>query len=121
MRSAALFEISLILFYFGYTVAQVSNATCLPTYDWMLNDYQQNPCQVAAYLGGVCEPKSKFVVAALRPGENYPGPSLQQSNACRCSSVLYSLLSACATCQSAKYLRYIVVPTLYSIFNQLCD
>ncbi|KAJ7271979.1 hypothetical protein B0H12DRAFT_672587 [Mycena haematopus] len=106
MRKAILLRTLPISFHFRSTAAQVSNVTCGPPYDWMLKAYQQNPCQVAAYLGGVCDAKSEFVVAPLGPGEYYPGPSLEQSNPCRCSSVFYSLLSACAICQSKGYLRW---------------
>ncbi|KAJ6525643.1 hypothetical protein B0H19DRAFT_585609 [Mycena capillaripes] len=106
MHNTMLVEIATILLCFRHTSAQGLNATCGPSYDWMLNAYGQNPCEVASYLDGVCEPGSEFVVKALRPGEYYPGPLPQQSNTCRCSSVLYSLLSACAICQSGKYLRY---------------
>ncbi|KAJ7172287.1 hypothetical protein C8R46DRAFT_142896 [Mycena filopes] len=97
---------------------RASDVTCEASYDWMLNAYQQNPCQVASYLGGICEPGTEFQVSELGPGEYYPGPSAQQSNPCRCSSVLYSLLSACAACQSHKYLSWSVYnnncPTIYS-------
>ncbi|KAJ6502357.1 hypothetical protein C8R45DRAFT_976369 [Mycena sanguinolenta] len=106
MRGPTLFETALVLFHFRAATAQVSNVTCGPSYGWMLNNYQQNPCQVAAYLGGVCEAKSEFVIVPLGPGQYYPGPSLEQSNPCRCSSVLYSLLSACAVCQSRDFLSW---------------
>ncbi|KAJ7940438.1 hypothetical protein B0H13DRAFT_1938104 [Mycena leptocephala] len=106
MQSAILFNIAAIFFCFGKTSGQMLNATCGPSYDWMLNTYRQNPCEVASYLGGVCEPESEFVVAALKPGEYYTGPSPEQSNPCRCSSVLYSLLSACAICQSRQCLSW---------------
>ncbi|KAJ7905711.1 hypothetical protein B0H14DRAFT_22212 [Mycena olivaceomarginata] len=106
MRSAMFFEITSILFCFRYAAARVSNATCGSSYNWMLNVYQQDPCTVAAYLVRVCDAGPEFVVPALGPGEYYPGPSLQKSNPCRCSSVLYSLLSACAVCQSRQYLSW---------------
>ncbi|KAJ6597080.1 hypothetical protein DFH09DRAFT_111236 [Mycena vulgaris] len=102
MRGAILFETATIVLCARTTLAQVSNASCGPSYNWMLNSYQQNPCQVAAYLSGVCNP-GESDVPALKPGDLYPGPTPQQSNSCRCSSVLYSLLSACAVCQSRGY------------------
>jgi hypothetical protein len=43
------------------------------------------------------------------PEYHYVGPELGYANACECSSVKYSLLSACALCQNAttalKYVR----------------
>jgi hypothetical protein len=46
------------------------------------------------------------------PNFNYVGPGLGNDNACLCSSVFYSLLSACSLCQSARYYRY-VNPSTY--------
>jgi len=40
--------------------------------------------------------------------QSSPGPTLQQSYACRCSSVFYSLLSACAVCQSGGYISWLI-------------
>jgi len=36
----------------------------------------------------------------------YQGPTVAQANPCACSSVFYSLLSACADCQSGKLLTW---------------
>ncbi|KAJ7087848.1 hypothetical protein C8R44DRAFT_819958 [Mycena epipterygia] len=111
MRSLKLFEILSILFSFREASAQ---ATCGPSYNWMLNSYQQDPCEVAAYLGGVCDSGAGFSIAALIPGDYYTGPTVQQSNPCRCSSVFYSLLSACAICQSGECLSW-------SIYSHNCS
>jgi len=46
-----------------------------------------------------------FNLVPLRSGNVYSGPSLTTANACRCSSVYYSLLSACAHCQGRGYLQ----------------
>lgn len=80
---------------------------------------------MAAYLGSVCDDGctqftltaeavasrnfAVFLVPAL--GNNselgfYQGPTVAQANPCGCSSVFYSLLSACADCQSGKFLLY---------------
>ncbi|KAJ7709711.1 hypothetical protein B0H17DRAFT_234229 [Mycena rosella] len=114
MKRATLFGISSILFGLRETAAQISNATCGPSYNWMLNSHRQNPCQVVAHLGGVCDAGAQTNIPALKPGELYIGPTQQESNACRCSSVFYSLLSACAICQSREYLNW-------SIYNRSCS
>ncbi|KAJ7444911.1 hypothetical protein FB451DRAFT_1293817 [Mycena latifolia] len=108
MRSTILFEIAAFLFCFRKTLAQVSNATssCGPSYNWMFNSYQQNPCQVAARLAGVCDSGSESDVPILKPGNIYTGPTSYEANQCRCSSIFYSLLSACSICQSRQYLSW---------------
>jgi len=45
-------------------------------------------------------------VPPLASGLVYLGPTLGYGNGCRCSSVFYSLLSACALCQSDDYLKW---------------
>ncbi|KAJ6623492.1 hypothetical protein B0H10DRAFT_2010041 [Mycena sp. CBHHK59/15] len=108
MRSSASFAMasSLVLFAYFQRASAESNATCPLSYNWMLNSYQQSPCQVAAYLGGVCGSGPAFGVPNLAPGDYYNGPTREQSNSCRCSSVFYSLLSACAVCQSRAFLNW---------------
>ena len=46
------------------------------------------------------------VIPSLPPGTSYDGPSADGSNECTCSSVYYSLLSACAICQERPTIRY---------------
>ncbi|KAK0210847.1 hypothetical protein DFS33DRAFT_332575 [Desarmillaria ectypa] len=88
-------------------VSQVSQATCNASTDsnWSFNSLNQSPCTVAAYLGGVCN-SGNFTVTPLREGQLYAGPTLEQANSCRCSSVFYSLISACALCQGRIYERF---------------
>lgn len=50
---------------------------------------------------------SDFPVPALGPTENYLGPIPTAANQCRCSSVFYSMLSACAVCQNALISTYV--------------
>ncbi|KAH9483714.1 hypothetical protein JR316_0003190 [Psilocybe cubensis] len=87
-----------------YSQAQ-STAKCLPGFDWSFNSLGQSPCDVAAALGGVCIGTS-FQLGALSPGLIYLGPTPAQANSCRCSSVYYSLLSACSVCQDANFLKW---------------
>ncbi|KAJ8078922.1 hypothetical protein PM082_013206 [Marasmius tenuissimus] len=68
--------------------------------NWTSNSLGQDPCQVASILGGVCSPAG-FVVPPLDtlPNSTYKGPEEGKEDGCRCSSVFYSLPSACAACQ----------------------
>jgi hypothetical protein len=54
-----------------------------------------------------------FTLAPLLPGYVYLGPTQLAANSCRCSTVYYSLLSACAYCQNQTYLDW-------SIYDQNC-
>ncbi|GJE88608.1 hypothetical protein PsYK624_046910 [Phanerochaete sordida] len=85
--------------------AQITTAVCGTDYIWMDNDKGQQPCLVAAYLEAPClSTPSDAVVLGLVQGlvTTYtpPGPNgFYPASICMCSSVLYSLLSACAICQ----------------------
>ncbi|KAJ7046997.1 hypothetical protein C8F04DRAFT_217305 [Mycena alexandri] len=93
----------------GITYAQSgpsTNASCSPSFAWASNSLHQIPCLVAAYLGAVCD-DGLFMVPALQNELSfYQGPTVAQANACACSSVFYSLLSACSECQSGMVLRW---------------
>ncbi|CAK5269648.1 unnamed protein product [Mycena citricolor] len=90
-----------------------TNATCsAASLQWAFNSRLQSPCVVAAYLGGVCD-NGLFTVPALGPSQEYLGPTVAQANQCICSSVMYSVLSACAGCQGRNVLTW-------SIFSQNC-
>ncbi|TDL21525.1 hypothetical protein BD410DRAFT_840475 [Rickenella mellea] len=80
-------------------LAQTTNATCLSTYAFLYNSRGQSPCLVAAYAGGVCD-GGPYDVDALDVGTHYAGPPAAKVNNCQCSSVFYSLLSACGLCQN---------------------
>ncbi|TDL21361.1 hypothetical protein BD410DRAFT_804288 [Rickenella mellea] len=79
--------------------AQTTNATCLNTYDFLYNSRGQSPCLIAAYAGSACD-GGQYDVPALNPGKHYIGPSTTLVNNCQCSSILYSLTSACGMCQN---------------------
>ncbi|KAF9053890.1 hypothetical protein BDZ89DRAFT_297997 [Hymenopellis radicata] len=81
-------------------VAAQSGATCvLASSHWSFNSANKSPCDVASSLLGVCEGGS-YEVQALPEGTHYVGPTISSANACQCSTVTYSLLSACAECQN---------------------
>ncbi|KAG0700535.1 hypothetical protein DFH29DRAFT_617442 [Suillus ampliporus] len=95
--------------------AQTSNVTCQPGFDWMNNTLSQNPCTVAAYLSGVCM-GGDFSVYPLPVGTHYTGPMVPQANACECSTVTYSLISACGDCQNSTLL-----PVSWSAWSYNCS
>ncbi|KAJ7905709.1 hypothetical protein B0H14DRAFT_22147 [Mycena olivaceomarginata] len=83
-----------------------TNATCSPSFAWAANSKGQSPCLVAAYLASVCDDGLFLVPALANNLSYYQGPTVAQANSCGCSSVFYSLLSACADCQSGIVLRW---------------
>ncbi|KAJ8078917.1 hypothetical protein PM082_013201 [Marasmius tenuissimus] len=91
---------------------QFPPAKCDPAqgFDWAFNSKNQSPCDVGAYLGGVCN-GGDFTLPALNVSQSYLGPTVATANNCRCNSVFYSLLSACAACQGRSYLKWSVYQT----------
>ncbi|TDL21537.1 hypothetical protein BD410DRAFT_898873 [Rickenella mellea] len=85
--------------------AQTTNATCLSTYAFLYNSKGQSPCLVAAYAAGACN-GGQYDVSALDVGEHYIGPSTTLVNNCQCSSILYSLMSACGVCQNRTIITW---------------
>ena len=91
------------------------------------NSLEQDPCMVAATMMGTCNGGSgsfaflfclhwralssrlfaDFTVFPLQPGESYNGPAgVDDSNLCKCSTVGYSLISACGGCQGQTWVTY---------------
>ena len=46
-------------------------------------------------------------VPAVPAGNHYLGPNASDADPCRCSSVTYSMISACAGCQDRTYIDWI--------------
>lgn len=88
-------------------VSAQSDASCLPFYNWTSNSHKQTPCDVASSLLAICN-NGPFPVDALPDSTHYLGPSLQDANPCQCSTVTYSLMSACGACQGRTYLSWSV-------------
>ncbi|KAJ6623491.1 hypothetical protein B0H10DRAFT_796535 [Mycena sp. CBHHK59/15] len=83
-------------------VSQSSNVTsCQPLYQWTLNSKAQTPCLVAAFLESVCE--GPVEVNSIPPNTHYIGPDLANATLCQCSTVTYSLISACGACQDRTF------------------
>ncbi|KAH9965536.1 hypothetical protein BGW80DRAFT_1254938 [Lactifluus volemus] len=75
------------------------------------NSRQQNPCQVAGYVAAECLDLHGGTpyVTPLDSNHAYSGPGLweaEDSDLCKCNTVIYSLLSACARCQGAQTLTW---------------
>ncbi|KAF8585183.1 hypothetical protein K439DRAFT_1632863 [Ramaria rubella] len=66
---------------------------------WTGNAQGLSPCLVAAELQGVCN-AGNWNIAPLPLGSIYAGPPPGQSSACGCSTVTYSMVSACGACQN---------------------
>jgi hypothetical protein len=90
----------------------------------MYNSLTQSPCDVAYELASVCvNGREWFLVQLiilvlnslanaaesnpqpLLPDYAYIGPTPAYANLCLCSSVYYSLKSACGYCQGRQFIR----------------
>jgi len=109
----------------GITIAFLSGVSaqtlplCLSGYTSFYNSLNQTPCQMAAALGGACD-NGEYSVEPLLPGNLYLGPTRFDGNSCLCSTVFYSLLSACAYCQGHSYYGWSTFDVNCSItYNQV--
>ncbi|TEB30503.1 hypothetical protein FA13DRAFT_1733820 [Coprinellus micaceus] len=75
---------------------------------WTYNSLNQSPCVVGSALGSVCHASGQFSIPPLPPRAHYVGPWARPTEAtpCRCSTVFYSLLSACAYCQASDFIGW---------------
>ncbi|KAF8237709.1 hypothetical protein L208DRAFT_1388882 [Tricholoma matsutake] len=84
---------------------QVPLAICTNnTYLWTFNSLGQSPCLMTSKLGSVCS--GTFNVPPLAPNGFYQSPVPLSDDKCLCNSVVYSLISACALCQSGTFLPW---------------
>ncbi|KDQ18411.1 hypothetical protein BOTBODRAFT_143431 [Botryobasidium botryosum FD-172 SS1] len=78
-----------------------TTAVCQSGFDWMSNSKGQSPCLIAAYLGSACISSGEFTVSGLTgPGNQYAEPTSTSYTECKCNTVYYDILSACAICQA---------------------
>ncbi|KAL5529756.1 hypothetical protein ACEPAG_5741 [Sanghuangporus baumii] len=89
----------------GVRAQITSNATCLSNWRDLYNSRGQSPCLVGAYIGGACN-GGQYDVGALLEGQHYIGPTSSNANGCLCSTVMYSLMGACSTCQNATIITW---------------
>ncbi|KAH9984238.1 hypothetical protein BJV77DRAFT_202461 [Russula vinacea] len=93
-----------LVFFFGFTVAQIVSPNCESTWEWSFNSLDQDPCKVAATMLGTCYGGEFTILPPQRP---YFGPSgVDDSDLCLCSTVGYSLLSACGGCQGQTWITW---------------
>ncbi|VDC06656.1 unnamed protein product [Peniophora sp. CBMAI 1063] len=91
-------------------LGQVSAVECsVGAYDWATNSLGQDACLQAAYVVSACNNGFANVTALIDPegGTVYTGPSgIDVGDICKCNSVGYSIISACAGCQGGSWLPY---------------
>jgi hypothetical protein len=64
---------------------------------------------------------AEYTVFQLQPGWVYFGPSgIDNANLCECSTVGYSLYSACGACQEQEWVTYDHIVSTFSIPSILC-
>ncbi|KAM5540812.1 hypothetical protein V8D89_005456 [Ganoderma adspersum] len=92
----------------GAVAQGATNATCNSGFEWMFNSKGQSPCLVSSWLLTPCSSPFESFVYPLSPGFHYNTPlnSSDSATPCRCNTVLFSTISACATCQGEG--QYIV-------------
>ncbi|KAK7685288.1 hypothetical protein QCA50_011651 [Cerrena zonata] len=96
-------SLSFLFLFLPLVHSQGTNATCLSSFEWTTNSWGQNPCLVGAYLLASCQSNGDWFIPSLNNlSTGYPGPNRQAANSCGCSSVTYSLLSACSYCQNGQ-------------------
>ncbi|KZP08341.1 hypothetical protein FIBSPDRAFT_874621 [Athelia psychrophila] len=85
---------------------QSTNISCLPDYVWMENSLGQNPCTMATIAQDACGGTWNilpFPPPAQAAGYYYPGSTDASKSTCMCSTVTYSLFSACGICQNGSF------------------
>jgi len=89
--------------------AQIQAPDCLPAafkvWNWTYNSLNQTPCSTAAYLAAECT-NGRFTIPRLAQGNSYMGPVGNSADICKCNSVYYSVISACAGCQKCTWIPY---------------
>ncbi|KAF9032072.1 hypothetical protein BJ165DRAFT_861523 [Panaeolus papilionaceus] len=79
-----------------------------PEYRWTYNSLNQSPCIVTGILLSVCLNDNVTIRTLSGIDDNYPGAQASgEGAACRCSTVYYSMLSACAYCQAHDWITWI--------------
>lgn len=88
-------------------VAQINVPNCNSTsWQWTFNSLGQNPCTVLGHMMSTCN-GGQYTVFQLQPGWVYFGPSgIDNANLCECSTVGYSLYSACGACQEQEWVTW---------------
>ncbi|KAF8463023.1 hypothetical protein DFH94DRAFT_481874 [Russula ochroleuca] len=76
---------------------------------WSFNSLDQDPYLVAAFMMSTCN-GGTFTMKSLPTGSMYyPGPSPKDDadyNLCMCTTIVYSLRSACGGCQGGTWIPW---------------
>ncbi|KAJ3725784.1 hypothetical protein C8R42DRAFT_417553 [Lentinula raphanica] len=107
--TSTLKAVTLLILYLYHVVRvhalDIASCNASSSFDWSYNSLNQDPCTVATDLGAVCN-NGQYTIPAINSTEFYSGPTSATQNECRCSSVFYSLLMACAQCQDASIISW---------------
>ncbi|KAH9991386.1 hypothetical protein BJV77DRAFT_539433 [Russula vinacea] len=94
-----------LFFFSAFAVAEVSAPSCTRSaYQWTFNSLGQSPCTVAAYMIATCN-GGDFTLSPLNEGGEYNANTTFAS--CECTTVAYSLLSACGVCQGESWFDWL--------------
>ncbi|KAG8898923.1 hypothetical protein FRB99_007036 [Tulasnella sp. 403] len=118
LSCAAAVAASSALWSLSVSAQVLTNATCLSNSKWTYNSLGQTPCLIAAYLDAQCN-NGQWTVWSLGGTDwHYNPPENTSANPCGCSTVVYSMLQACAYCQGSTigtWSAWIVnCPTIYA-------
>lgn len=111
---------------FFLRLREVGSNSCLGESLWQMNNSLiQNPCSVASYLVAACEDMgapfpllnrtwrsgitsllAAVLVGPLPAGSEYGLKSDDPSS--ECNTVIYSMFSACATCQNGTFQKWVI-------------
>ncbi|KAF8077807.1 hypothetical protein FPV67DRAFT_1463086 [Lyophyllum atratum] len=109
-RALSLFCLSLVLLSMRTDSALALDAARCPeerSWQWVCKttrDASDDPCAVASQLEDICTPGN--ILLPLGPQGIYEGPTPAKQTSCTCSTVVYSLVSACAMCQNGSTIKY---------------
>ncbi|KAH9984237.1 hypothetical protein BJV77DRAFT_202333 [Russula vinacea] len=100
--------LALSVFFSGLVVAQILAPDCNSTWAWSYNELAQNPCMIRAFMMSTCTGGS-FTTWPLQPRVAYAGPNGTigaNLKLCMCTTVAYSLISACGGCQGGTWITW---------------
>ncbi|KIJ48866.1 hypothetical protein M422DRAFT_66289 [Sphaerobolus stellatus SS14] len=102
-----LFAITLALSTLSRVIAQAESLVQCSTASWTSNDEGEQPCLVAIALGQACTGAAYSLTPLKTNHSGYSGPqTMSESNPCICSTVTYSMIAACAICQSGGFFSW---------------
>jgi len=100
--AAMAFQTLVLLLAASLVAGQGTTVVCYPEWGWANNSLSQSPCLVASYLLSVCVTNTTLDPIAA---ENSYDPPVDK-NPCVCSTLTYSLISACGLCQESQIMLW---------------